>query len=74
MALNPLFIGAARKITTNTTHVWVGNDRAEIEPDIQLSITQAIQIARAKAASLCIVTMPRRSGAIHSMAVKQGCK
>ena len=45
VALNPLFIGAARKILQTPTHVWVGNDRAEIEPDIQLSITQAIQIA-----------------------------
>ncbi|WP_336331390.1 phytanoyl-CoA dioxygenase family protein [Pseudomonas putida] len=44
VALNPLFIGAARKILQTPTHVWVGSDRVEIEPDIQLSITQAIQI------------------------------
>ncbi|MFK0090336.1 phytanoyl-CoA dioxygenase family protein [Pseudomonas sp. NPDC090755] len=44
VALNPLFIGAARKILQTPTHVWVGSERVEIEPDIQLSITQAIQI------------------------------
>lgn len=44
VALNPLFIGAARQILQTPTHVWVGSDRMEIAPDIQLSITQAIQI------------------------------
>lgn len=44
VALNPLFIGAARKILQTPTHVWVGSDRIEMAPDIQLSITQAIQI------------------------------
>jgi len=44
VALSPLFIGAAKKILQTPTHVWVGSDRIEIEPDIQLSITQAIQI------------------------------
>ncbi|AGA73664.1 phytanoyl-CoA dioxygenase family protein [Pseudomonas plecoglossicida] len=44
VALNPLFLESARKILQTPTHVWVGSDRVEIEPDIQLSITQAIQI------------------------------
>lgn len=44
VALNPLFLGAARKILQTPTHVWVGSDRVEMAPDIQLSITQAIQI------------------------------
>lgn len=44
VALNPLFLGAARKILQVPAHVWVGEDRIEVEPDIQLSITQAIQI------------------------------
>lgn len=44
VALSPLFIGAARQILQTPTHVWVGSDRIEMAPDIQLSITQAIQI------------------------------
>lgn len=44
VALNPLFIESARQILQTPTHVWVGTDRVAIEPDIQLSITQAIQI------------------------------
>ncbi|MGB5957581.1 phytanoyl-CoA dioxygenase family protein [Pseudomonas sp.] len=44
VALNPLFIGAARQLLQTPTHVWVGSDRIEMAPDIQLSITQAIQI------------------------------
>jgi len=44
VALNPLFIDVARKILQTPTHVWVGSNRVEIQPDIQLSITQAIQI------------------------------
>ncbi|POA48425.1 phytanoyl-CoA dioxygenase [Pseudomonas sp. MPR-ANC1] len=44
VALSPLFIETARKILQTPTHVWVGSDRIETEPDIQLSITQAIQI------------------------------
>lgn len=44
VALNPLFLESAKAILQTPTHVWVGTDRVEIEPDIQLSITQAIQI------------------------------
>lgn len=44
VALHPLFLGAARQILQTPTHVWVGSDRIEMAPDIQLSITQAIQI------------------------------
>ncbi|WP_085654157.1 MULTISPECIES: phytanoyl-CoA dioxygenase family protein [unclassified Pseudomonas] len=44
VALNPLFIETAKKILQTPTHVWVGSDRIEIEPNIQLSMTQAIQI------------------------------
>lgn len=44
VALNPLFIDTARAILQTPTHVWVGSDRIEMAPDIQLSITQAIQI------------------------------
>jgi ectoine hydroxylase-related dioxygenase (phytanoyl-CoA dioxygenase family) len=44
VALNPLFIDTARQILQTPTHVWVGSDRIEVTPDIQLSITQAIQI------------------------------
>ncbi|MEN5033194.1 phytanoyl-CoA dioxygenase family protein [Pseudomonas sp. TWI929] len=44
VALHPLFLGAARQILQTPTHVWVGSERIEMAPDIQLSITQAIQI------------------------------
>lgn len=44
VALSPLFLESAKAILQTPTHVWVGSDRVEIEPDIQLSITQAIQI------------------------------
>ncbi|MFJ4192477.1 phytanoyl-CoA dioxygenase family protein [Pseudomonas sp. NPDC089534] len=44
VALNPLFIETAKKILQTPTHVWVGSDRIPIEPNIQLSMTQAIQI------------------------------
>ncbi|AMK31170.1 phytanoyl-CoA dioxygenase family protein [Pseudomonas mosselii] len=44
VAMNPLFLGVAKQILQTPTHVWVGSDRIEMAPDIQLSITQAIQI------------------------------
>ncbi|KXC50008.1 phytanoyl-CoA dioxygenase family protein [Pseudomonas aeruginosa] len=44
VALNPLFLETAKQALQTPTHVWVGNDRVEITPDIQLSMTQAIQI------------------------------
>lgn len=44
VALNPLFIESARKILQTPTHVWSGSVRVEVEPNIQLSFTQAIQI------------------------------
>lgn len=44
VAMSPLFLGVARQILQTPTHVWVGSDRIEMAPDIQLSITQAIQI------------------------------
>lgn len=44
VALNPLFLETAKQVLQTPTHVWVGNDRVEITPDIQLSMTQAIQI------------------------------
>ena len=40
----PLFLETAKQVLQTPTHVWVGNDRVEITPDIQLSMTQAIQI------------------------------
>ncbi|MFD2641733.1 phytanoyl-CoA dioxygenase family protein [Pseudomonas japonica] len=44
VALDPLFLESARQILQTPTHVWVGSERVEVAPDIQLSITQAIQI------------------------------
>lgn len=44
VALHPVFLESARKLLQTPAPVWVGSDRVEVEPDIQLSITQAIQI------------------------------
>ncbi|HGN1791245.1 TPA: phytanoyl-CoA dioxygenase family protein [Pseudomonas aeruginosa] len=34
VALNPLFLETAKQVLQTPTHVWVGNDRVEITPDI----------------------------------------
>lgn len=44
VALNPLFLGAAKAILETPIPVWVGSDRVEVSPNIQLGVTQAIQI------------------------------
>ncbi|MCP1603583.1 phytanoyl-CoA dioxygenase family protein [Pseudomonas citronellolis] len=44
VALNPLFIEPAKQILQTPTHVWSGDQRVEVAPNIQLSFTQAIQI------------------------------
>lgn len=44
IALHPLYYGAAKKILQKPLWVWVGDDRIEMVPDIQVGVTQAIQI------------------------------
>jgi ectoine hydroxylase-related dioxygenase (phytanoyl-CoA dioxygenase family) len=44
VALNPLFVESAQQILQTPTHVWSGENRVEVAPNIQLSFTQAIQI------------------------------
>ncbi|MFX0578434.1 phytanoyl-CoA dioxygenase family protein [Nocardia nepalensis] len=44
IALHPLYYGAAKKILQQPVALWVGDDRVEIVPDIQIGVTQAIQI------------------------------
>ena len=73
VALNPLFLETAKQVLQTPTHVWVGNDRVEITPDIQLSMTQAIQIGPGQGLQPCIATMPLRSGGIRSMVARLAC-
>ncbi|MGN9910212.1 phytanoyl-CoA dioxygenase family protein [Phytohabitans sp. LJ34] len=42
--LQPLYLGAARRIMEKPVHMWVGQARIEMTPNIQISATQAIQI------------------------------
>ena len=43
---HPLYLGAARRIMQVPSHMWIGRSRVEVTPNIQISITQAIQIHR----------------------------
>jgi len=42
--MQPLYLGAARRIMEKPVHMWVGQARIEMTPNIQVSATQAIQI------------------------------
>ncbi|WP_447791948.1 phytanoyl-CoA dioxygenase family protein [Pseudomonas farris] len=44
VVLHPLYLGAARKILQKPVDVWFGQDRTTITPQIQIGMTQAIQI------------------------------
>lgn len=44
IALHPLYYGAAKAILQKPMSVWVGDDRIELTPDIQVGVTQAIEI------------------------------
>lgn len=41
---HPLYLGAARRIMQQPTHMWIGRARVEMVPSIQISGTQLIQI------------------------------
>lgn len=44
VALNPLFLETARLILQTPIKVWNGDNQFEVAPDIQVGVTQAIQI------------------------------
>ncbi|GAA0547285.1 phytanoyl-CoA dioxygenase family protein [Actinomadura livida] len=41
---HPLFLGAARAIMQRPVPIWMGRERVTVTPNIQISVTQAIQI------------------------------
>ncbi|MYU22613.1 phytanoyl-CoA dioxygenase family protein [Streptomyces sp. SID8352] len=45
IARNPLYLGLSRHILQKPVDVWFGTERTTITPDIQIGVTQAIQIA-----------------------------
>ncbi|MER7418433.1 phytanoyl-CoA dioxygenase family protein [Micromonospora peucetia] len=44
VVLQPQFLGAARRLLQQPTHMWIGKVRMEVTPSIQVSFTQAIRI------------------------------
>lgn len=40
----PQYLGAARRLLQQPTHMWIGKVRMEVTPNIQVSFTQAIRI------------------------------
>ncbi|MBB3009599.1 phytanoyl-CoA dioxygenase family protein [Cupriavidus alkaliphilus] len=44
VALNPLYLETARLILQTPIKVWSGENQVEVAPDIQVGVTQAIQI------------------------------
>jgi len=44
LALNPIFFETAKAILQKPLHFWSGENRVELIPDIQIGMTQAIQI------------------------------
>lgn len=44
LALDPLFLGAVRRLIEQPVPVWLGGQRVEISPNVQISATQVIQI------------------------------
>lgn len=45
VAMNPLYLGVAKRILQQPIDVWFGTERATITPELQIGVTQAIQIA-----------------------------
>lgn len=41
---HPLFLGAARAIMQQPVTIWMGRERVSVTPNIQIGVTQAIQI------------------------------
>lgn len=44
VALHPLYLGAARSILQTPIKIWSGENQIDLAPDIQVGVTQAIQI------------------------------
>ncbi|MFJ5087584.1 phytanoyl-CoA dioxygenase family protein [Streptomyces sp. NPDC088674] len=44
VVLQPQFLGAARRLLQQPTHMWIGKIRMEVTPSVQVSFTQAIRI------------------------------
>ncbi|WP_194913619.1 phytanoyl-CoA dioxygenase family protein [Catenulispora rubra] len=44
VVLQPQFLGAARRLLQQPTHMWIGKVRMDVTPSIQVSFTQAIRI------------------------------
>ncbi|MDB5982560.1 MAG: phytanoyl-CoA dioxygenase [Pseudomonas sp.] len=44
VVLHPLYLGAAKKILQKPVSVWFGHERTTITPQIQIGMTQAIEI------------------------------
>lgn len=44
VVMHPLYLGAARKILQKPVDVWFGQERTTITPQIQIGMTQAIQL------------------------------
>jgi len=44
VAMNPVFLDTAKSILQTPLHAWFGENRTEHYPDIQIGVTQAIQI------------------------------
>jgi ectoine hydroxylase-related dioxygenase (phytanoyl-CoA dioxygenase family) len=44
VVMHPLYLGAARKILQKPVSVWFGHERTTVTPQIQIGMTQAIQI------------------------------
>ncbi|BBA44733.1 MULTISPECIES: phytanoyl-CoA dioxygenase family protein [Burkholderia] len=44
VALHPLYLGAARSILQTPIKIWSGENQVDVAPDIQVGVTQAIQI------------------------------
>ncbi|AVD89986.1 phytanoyl-CoA dioxygenase family protein [Pseudomonas sp. SWI44] len=44
VVMHPLYLGAARKILQKPIQVWFGQERTTVTPQIQIGMTQAIQI------------------------------
>jgi hypothetical protein len=40
----PLFLGGARRLLQRPSTIWMGRERVEVTPNIQIGVTQAIQI------------------------------
>lgn len=45
VAMNPLYLGVAQRILQQPIDVWFGTERTTVTPEIQIGVTQAIQIA-----------------------------